>query len=103
MSTPPQEDLVGGASRKAARLSRARRSRPLLWATLARVIGLGWVFILPLVVGAALGRLIARSLGRPWIALVGLALGLFSGVYGVFRQVKGGLADDSSEGGGKEP
>ncbi len=93
---PPIADLTREATRKARRLANARLRPTDVWSTLTRVVGLGWVLVLPLALGAALGRLAARGLGRPWIALVGLLLGLVTGAYGVFRQVKLGLSDDDS-------
>lgn len=89
-----ESDLAKEAAHKAERLAKARRRRSDVWSSLLRVVGLGWVLVLPLVLGAAAGGIVARWLGRPWIALVGLLLGLAAGVYGVFRQVKLGLQDD---------
>ena len=82
------------AVHKAARLARARRRPAAVWSALVRTAGLGWLLVLPLVLGAAGGRLAARWLGRPWIALVGVGVGLAVGGYGVFRQVKLGLEHD---------
>lgn len=90
------EPLHEGA-RKAERLARARRRPSDAWSALARVAGLGWVLALPLALGALGGRLVARWLDRPTLALVGLGLGLAAGAYGVYRQVKLGLTPDDDE------
>ncbi len=82
------------AVHKAERLARARRRPAAVWTALMRVAGLGWMLVLPLALGAAGGRLLARWLERPWIALVGLGLGLVVGAYGVFRQVRRELEED---------
>ncbi|MBX3232518.1 MAG: AtpZ/AtpI family protein [Labilithrix sp.] len=88
------EDLARGAAKKAERLARARRMRTDLWTSLVRVVGLGWVLVLPLALGAAGGRLVAEWLDRPRLALVGVGLGLAAGAYGVYAQVKRGLESD---------
>jgi F0F1-type ATP synthase assembly protein I len=90
----PEADLTREAARKAARLAKARRRPTDVWSSLMRVVGLGWVLVLPLALGAVGGRLVGRWLGRPSIALVGLGLGLAAGAYGVYRQVKLALEDD---------
>ncbi|MBX3259806.1 MAG: AtpZ/AtpI family protein [Labilithrix sp.] len=89
-------------ARRAERLTRARRRPQAVWSALMRVVGLGWVFVLPLAAGAAGGRLLARWLGPRWVALAGLALGLAAGAYGVFRQVKLGLEEDEARRGEEE-
>ncbi len=92
----PDSEITREASRKAERHARSRRRPMDVWSTLTRVVGLGWVLVLPLALGAAGGRLVARWLGRPPIALVGIVLGLAAGAYGVYRQVKLGLQEDDA-------
>lgn len=89
--------LAREGTRKAERLARARRRRTDAWSSLVHVVGLGWVVAMPLVLGALAGRLLGRWLGRPSLALVGLGLGLVVSVYGLYRQLKVGLADDMEE------
>lgn len=97
--SPPGYDLAREVASKAERLASSRRRPTDVWSALMRVVGLGWVFVLPLVLGAAAGHFLASSLQRPWVALVGLGLGLVIGAYGVFRQVQLGLglAEDRDE------
>jgi F0F1-type ATP synthase assembly protein I len=90
-------ELAREAAHKAERLARARRGPTDVWPTLLRVAGLGWVLVIPLALGIAGGGLLARWLGQPWIVFLGLGLGLAAGVYGVYRQVRLGLANDKLE------
>lgn len=94
MTSGEDAELTREATRKAARVARSRRTQRDLWSSLVRAAGLGWVLAVPLALGAAGGRLVAGWLGRPWIALAGVALGLVAGAYGLYREVKASLAND---------
>ncbi len=93
--TTERSELARDVALKAQRLAEARRRPTDVWSTLLRVAGLGWVLALPAVLGAVGGHFVAAKLQRPFIALVGLGLGLAIGAYGVFRQVKLGLREDT--------
>lgn len=83
--------------KKAQRMARARRSHDPMWRYLAHVGVLGWMFILPVVLGAAGGRLLARWTGMRWLAVVGLLAGLGTGAYVAWRQVRRSLEDAEHE------
>ncbi|MEZ4390174.1 MAG: AtpZ/AtpI family protein [Polyangiales bacterium] len=82
--------------KKAARLAEARRRRPTLWQHLGHVGALGWVFVLPLVGGVALGRLVAHGRSDHAPVWVGLLVGLAAGGYGAWRQLRRGLNDEEA-------
>lgn len=74
--------------RKAERMARSRAATSSLWRHLAHVGVLGWVFVLPVVLGAVVGRLLMRSTGQKPLALAPLLLGVLLGAYAVWRQVR---------------
>lgn len=97
--------MTGGGSgsytdevrRKAERMARARKSRDSMWRYLAHVGVLGWMFILPVVLGAAGGHLLARWTGIRFLAIAGLLVGLATGTYVAWRQVRHSLEDAEDE------
>jgi predicted F0F1-ATPase subunit len=94
MSGPREQDeYVEAVRRKAERMERARRERRSLWTTLYQAGALGWVFVLPVVLGAGLGRLIAQHTGRPAATLVGLGLGLLMGGWSAWRNIQRSMDD----------
>ena len=91
------EPYTSEVRRKAQRMARARRSKDPMWRYLAHVGVLGWMFILPVVLGAAGGHLLARWTGIRWLAVVGLLAGLATGSYVTWRQVRGSLEEAEHE------
>lgn len=91
------DDYPREVRRKAERMARARRSHNSMWRYLAHVGVLGWMFILPVVLGAAGGRLLARWTGIRLLALAGLLAGLGTGAYVAWRQVRQSLEDAEDE------
>ena len=83
--------------RKAERMARARKNRDSMWRYLAHVGVLGWMFILPVVLGAAGGHVLARWTGMRFLAVMGLLLGLGTGAYVAWRQVHQSLEDAQDE------
>jgi F0F1-type ATP synthase assembly protein I len=68
---------------------------PSVW-----LIGIGWCFATPLVLGLFLGLWLDRQTGRvPLFVLLGIALGLAVGIYGSVRMLLRFLAETGS---GKE-
>lgn len=94
---PPRDDEFARAVRqRAERLKRGRRKR-FGWRQLAQVGVLAWIFLLPTLGGAALGRLVARLGGIAWAPIAGLALGLLVGIYGAWRQLRWSLRDEEGD------
>lgn len=91
MSPAPEEDPTSAALRRKARRIRRRRARPRIFAHLAHVGVLGWVFILPVVGLTYLGHLAGRASGTTWPAVAGLLGGLALGAYLTWRNVKDGI------------
>jgi uncharacterized membrane protein YfcA len=90
MTEPPKgPGFTDTVRRKVERMARSRQAAPSFWRHLAHVGVLGWVFVLPVVFGAMLGRLLVHSTGRKALGLAPLLLGVLVGAYGVFRQVRG--------------
>lgn len=85
-------------SRKVHRLRLARKSGDTVWRHLAHMGVLGWLMILPILLGLWVGRVIARSTGSPVPLLLGLFSGLGVGAYVVFRQVRSSLEEKDDEG-----
>jgi ATP synthase protein I len=83
--------------RKAERMAQSRKHRDTAWRYLANVGVLGWMFILPVVLGAAGGHLLARWTGIRFLAVAGLLLGLGAGAYAAWRQVRRSLEDAEDE------
>lgn len=76
------------AHRKARRMADARRRGDRGWSSLAHVGTLGWVFVLPVVLGAMAGGLLARMTGhRAWV-LIPMLLGVAVGSYLVWWQLR---------------
>jgi len=82
---------------KAARMERARRERNSL-RHLLHVGALGWILIVPAILGAILGRLLGE--GQLWASVVGLLVGIFFGALAVAWNVKRALAENDEEGKG---
>jgi len=83
--------------RKAARLSKARRRTSTWWRHVANVGALGWMLVVPTVVGAMLGRWGAQWFEMRSLTLVGLGLGLAVGLYTTGWHVRRSLRDDEVE------
>ena len=94
MTEPSDSNQV---ERKVRRLRLARSERRSLWRSLAHVGVLGWLFILPVLLGIATGRWVSTVIGQRWPLLAGLALGLAVGGYVSWRQVRGSIAHDDEE------
>ena len=80
--------------RKAQRLERDRKRRPILWKQLAHVGVLGWVFILPVIALAWGGHALAQRMGQLWPSVIGLGSGIALGAYLVWRNLRESLRDD---------
>lgn len=84
-------DLV---RRKAARIERARKSKPA-WRQLVHVSVLGWLFALPLLALTYAGHWVAQRIGQLWPAGLGVVLGVALGGYLVWRQLSRELRDEA--------
>lgn len=93
------QDYPEAVRRKAKRMSAARRAPASLLHNLAHVGVLSWMFILPIVVAAFLGRLLASWSGQRWVTLVVLGIGLVLGAYLVWRQLAPSLGETHEENG----
>jgi uncharacterized membrane protein YfcA len=90
-------DARDDLDRKVAQLKRSRRKRSSPWRTAIHAGTLGWMLVLPAVLGGALGHYLGRAIGKTWPAVVGVMLGLIIGAYGVWRQVRTSLEDEDEE------
>jgi ATP synthase protein I len=91
---PRESEYVRQVRGKAQRLSRARQREGGFWRHVAHVGSLGFVFVLPLVAGAALGRVVAERTGHPVFALALLLLGLLVGAFGSWRLIRQSFGGD---------
>jgi ATP synthase protein I len=91
---PREAEYVRMVREKAQRLFRARQREGGFWRHLAHVGSLGFVFVLPLVAGAALGHAVAERTGRPIFALALLFLGLLVGAFGSWRLIRQSFGGD---------
>jgi ATP synthase protein I len=80
-------------------MARSRRASQPLWRHLVHVGVLGWVFVLPVVLGAVLGRMLEHWTGRRGAALAALLLGVLVGMYAAWRELSGGLWGDPNHDG----
>ncbi|MCA9627645.1 MAG: AtpZ/AtpI family protein, partial [Myxococcales bacterium] len=100
MTPPPTRDpFLDTVRRKAARMASARRERQRFWQSLAHVGVLGWVFVIPVILFAFVGRLLARLSGQPALAVGLILLGVGVGAYGVWHQLRPSVRDPEE----KEP
>lgn len=76
---------------RTARMRKARASRSTIWRHVVHVGALGWMFILPIVLGAIAGRFLRTWRGVESAPVVGLGLGLLVGALLVFREVRSTL------------
>lgn len=88
------ETYTAAVKQRVKEKQRARRVRSG-FKHLAHVGTLAWTFLLPVVGGAAAGRLLARLTGARWIAIVALLFGVAAGAYAAFRQVRQSLRDEA--------
>ncbi len=93
----PSDERTREVRRRVERMAEARRRADTFWRHVLNVGTLGWVFILPVVLGAVLGRLGARLWGIKALGVIGLLVGVAAGAYGVYRQVQKSLEEDSEE------
>ncbi|MBK6515278.1 MAG: ATPase F0F1 [Polyangiaceae bacterium] len=97
-SDPKPDDVYAVEVRRRVERLRRARSQATGWRHLAQVGVLAWTFVLPLLGGLVLGRLIAAATGFPAARVLGLVAGLAAGVYAAFRQVRHSLDDDPGGG-----
>lgn len=98
MSDRSSPDSLREVRRKAERMARARRSGQSFWSQLVHVGVLGWMFAIPVVIGAFLAHWIARRTGMRGVAIGVIVAGVVVGCYVVYRQVKRSLDDDDHPG-----
>lgn len=79
---------------KARRMSRARRREGGFWRHLAHVGSLGFVFVLPLLAGAAVGRLVAARTEHPGFAIAFLLVGLVAGGFASWRLIAQSIEEE---------
>ena len=89
-----EEDYVREVREKARRLSRARARQGGFWRHLAHVGSLGFVFDLPLMGGAVLGRYLAARTGLPGVAFLLILVGLAAGAYASWRLIQQSIEED---------
>ena len=80
--------------RKIARLKRARRAQRSPWQTAILAGSLGWMLVLPAVLGGLGGHHLGRQLDQAWPAATGVIAGLAIGIYGVWRSVRRTLNEE---------
>jgi hypothetical protein len=83
--------------RKAKRMAAARLRHDSLFRHLAHVGVLSWMFVLPLVLSAFLGRLLANTFQRQELGLAALGVGLVTGIWLVWRQLSRSLPHEGEE------
>lgn len=88
------ERYVEEVEHKVERMSRARSRPANIWRHVIDVGALGFVFVLPVVAGAMVGRALARWTGQSWLAIATLLLGLAIGAYGAWRHLERSLAEE---------
>jgi len=96
-SPTAQEPYAREVRRKAERMARARRQHGMGWEQLAHVGSLGFLFVLPVLLGAFGGRWLERAHEVPKAGLVGVAMGLLLGGYLGGRQLYRALHEPSRE------
>lgn len=90
-------DLPETIRRKAERMRRARSRSPSLWRSILHVGSLGWLFVIPIVLGAVLGHLLGRWTGLASLAVAPMLAGLAAGGYAVWVRLKKSARDDDEE------
>lgn len=85
-----REDL----DRKIAQLQRSRASERSLWRTAIHAGTLGWMLVLPAVLGGIGGHYLGKQMTSTWPAVAGVVIGLSVGIYGVWRAVKRSLDEE---------
>ncbi len=64
----------------------------------ARLVGVGWYFVVCIVGGVIGGLLLDELAGtRPWLTMLGLALGLLAAFYGGYRMLMDVLRPNGKE------
>lgn len=87
-------DYGDDVRRKAERMRLAREQRRSIWRHLGQIGALGWTLILPILLAAVLGGVLADRLDRPWLALLVVALGVIIGGYTSWRQIRRSLEEE---------
>lgn len=96
MKAPPGE-FARAVGKKARRLRRSRTVRRSFWQGLIHVGALGWMFVIPVVIGAFVGHWLRRFTSSRSLSVAPLLLGVAIGVYVVARELWGSLADDDDD------
>lgn len=91
--------FLASVRRKAERMARARSKDMPIWRHLIHVGVLGWVFVLPVLLGAVCSRWLVHVTERKALALLPLLAGVALGGYGVWRQVRPSMSDQNGPGG----
>lgn len=95
---PEAPDATSDALREKAHRVRTKRGKPAtIFAHLAHVGVLGWVFILPVIGLTYAGHLAGRATGERWPAVAGLLAGVALGAYLTWRNVRDGLRGSDGE------
>ncbi len=95
--TETEEREVDTVRRKAKRMARGRDQPPGFWRQLGSVGVLGWVFVLPIVAFMGFGHWIGRRYSSIVPALIGGAIGVASGAWGVWRAVQRDLRQEDEK------
>ncbi|WP_428265070.1 AtpZ/AtpI family protein [Haliangium sp.] len=74
--------------RKAARMAAARQRGDAVWRHIVHVGVLGWMFVIPVVLGAVLGQILFRWLGQRVLGIAPILAGVAIGGYVVWREVE---------------
>lgn len=82
--------------RKAERMLQARARRAALWSQIAHVGVLGFVFVLPVVLGAFAGRALGRYTGSRSAPVAAILAGVLVGGYASWRQIQRSLSSPRS-------
>lgn len=94
MTAEDESEFHESVDKRARRMKRARRSRMSTWRYLAHVGALGWLFILPTVAGAFLGRFLEQWIHWRQLPTAGVGLGLAMGTWLVWREIRRAISDD---------
>lgn len=95
LETSAEGDEIRAVRTKVARMVRARQETNSIFKTLVHVGALGWVFVLPIVLGLVAGRAMGGRTG----AVVGLLLGVLFGGFAVYWNLRRSLHDDEKHAG----
>lgn len=69
-------------------MRKTKTDLPAVWKNLSPYLGIGWFFVIAIILGLLFGRWLDGKLHtEPWLMILGMIAGIFLGFYHLFKLV----------------